>query len=134
VKATYGDVAFGGGGDRGGEEYGGAVGGVRFSIDEWMTALYWMDCPEKNDFAWALERVGRCEAQIEAVARELARVGVDAVLDLGFTTRAQRREWLEMARLAGVECELHVLEVDAEVRWERVLERNRGRVGRMRLW
>ena len=105
------------------------VGGVRFSIDEWMTALYWMDCPEKNDFAWALERVGRCEAQIEAVARELARVGVDAVLDLGFTTRAQRREWLEMARLAGVECELHVLEVDAEVRWERVLERNRGESG-----
>ena len=105
------------------------VGGVRFSIDEWMSALYWMDCPEKNDFPWALERVGRCEAQIEVVARKLAQVGVDAVLDLGFTTRAQRREWLEMARLAGVECELHVLEVDAEVRWERVLERNRGESG-----
>jgi predicted kinase len=105
------------------------VGGVRFSIDEWMTALYWMDCPEKNDFSWALERVGRCEAQIAAVAKELGRVGVDAVLDLGFTQRAQRAEWLKRARAAGVGCVLHVLEVDAEVRWERVLERNRGESG-----
>jgi predicted kinase len=100
------------------------VGGVRFSIDEWMSALYWMDCPEKNDFPWALERIGRCEAQIEVVARELARVGVSSVLDLGFTTRAQRMEWL--TRAAGVGCVLHVLEVDAEVRWARVCERNRG--------
>jgi predicted kinase len=102
------------------------VGGVRFSIDEWMNALYWMDCPEKNDFAWAMERVGRCEAQMEAVARGLAEVGVSSVLDLGFTTRAQRMEWLERARAAGVECVLQVLEVDAEVRWGRVAERNRG--------
>jgi predicted kinase len=102
------------------------VGGVRFSIDEWMNALYWMDCPEKNDFAWALERVARCEAQMEAVARQLAEVGVDAVLDLGFTQRSQRMGWLKRARAAGVECVLHVLDVDAEVRWARVCERNRG--------
>ena len=105
------------------------VGGVRFSMDEWMNALYWMDCPEKNDFPWALERVGRCEAQIEAVARQLAQVGVDAVLDLGFTTRAQRMAWLEKARAAGMGCVLHLLDVDAEVRWARVLKRNRGESG-----
>ena len=105
------------------------VGGVVFSIDAWMNALYWMDCPEKNDFTWALERVGRCEAQIEAVARELAEVGVDAVLDLGFTQRGQRLEWLERARAAGVGCELHVLEVEAELRWKRVVERNLGESG-----
>jgi predicted kinase len=102
------------------------VGGVRFSMDEWMNALYWMDCPEKNDLAWALERIARCEAQIAAVAGELAQVGVSSVLDLGFTQRAQRMEWLKRARAAGVECVLHVLEVDVEVRWERVCERNRG--------
>ncbi len=102
------------------------TGGVRFAIDEWMKALYWMDCPEKNDYPWAIERVGRCEAQIAAVAVELARVGVDAVLDLGFTTRAQRMAWLERARAAGVGVELHVLDVAAEVRWERVCERNAG--------
>jgi len=102
------------------------VGGVRFSIDEWMKALYWMDCPEKNDLQWALERVARCETQIAAVAGQLAQVGVDAVLDLGFTQRAQRMEWLKRARKSGVECVLHVLEVDAEVRWARVCERNLG--------
>jgi predicted kinase len=102
------------------------VGGVRFSIDEWMNALYWMDCPQKNDLPWALERVARCEAQMETVARGLAEVGVDAVLDLGFTQRSQRMEWLRRAQAAGVECVLHVLDVDADVRWERVCERNRG--------
>jgi predicted kinase len=102
------------------------TGGVRFAIDEWMQALYWMDCPEKNDFPWALERVRRCEAQIAAVAVELARAGVDAVLDLGFTTKAQRLAWLERGRAAGVAVKLHVLEVPVEERWERVCERNQG--------
>jgi predicted kinase len=105
------------------------VGGVRFSIDEWMSALYWMDCPEKNDAAWALERVARCEAQIAAVAGELARAGISSVLDLGFTTRAQRMAWLERGRGVGVECELVVLEVEAAVRWGRVCERNLGESG-----
>jgi predicted kinase len=102
------------------------TGGVRFAIDEWMNALYWMDCPEKNDYPWAIERVRRCEAQIEAVARELAGAGVDSVLDLGFTTREQRVAWLERGRAAGVAVKLHVLDVPAEVRWERVCERNQG--------
>ena len=102
------------------------VGGVRFSIDEWMAALFWMDSPEKKDFPWAMERIGRCEAQIAAVATSLAGVGVDAVLDLGFTLREHRKAWLKRAREAGVAVELHVLDVPAEVRWARVCERNRG--------
>ena len=100
------------------------AGGVRFSIDDWMNALYWMDCPAKNDLGWALERVARCEAQIEAVARQLASAAMAAVLDLGFTTREQRSLWQHRARAAGVACVLHVLDVPAEVRWERVSERN----------
>jgi predicted kinase len=102
------------------------TGGARFAIDEWMEQLYWMDCPEKNDYPWAMERVRRCEVQIAAVAVELARAGLDAVLDLGFTTREQRLTWLERGRLAGVRVELHVLDVAAEVRWERVCARNKG--------
>lgn len=105
------------------------VGGVRFSIDAWMNALYWMDCPEKNDLAWALERMARCEGQIAAVAGELAGRGVDAVLDLGFTQRSQRMEWLERSRAAGVECVLQVVDAPVEERWTRVCERNRGESG-----
>jgi predicted kinase len=33
---------------------------VRFAIDEWMNTLFWQDCPEKNDYPWAIERVRRC--------------------------------------------------------------------------
>ena len=44
------------------------VSGMRFSIDEWMTRLYWMDSPEKKDFEWAMERIARCEEQIAAEA------------------------------------------------------------------
>ena len=102
------------------------VGGVRFSIDDWMTRLYWMDSPEKTDFEWAMERIARCEEQIAAGALQLAAIGVDAVLDLGFTLRQHRETWVQRARTAGIAAELHVLDVPAEVRWARVCERNRG--------
>ncbi len=102
------------------------TGGVRFSIDEWMNGLYWMDCPEKDDLAWALERIARCEAMIAGLAEQVAGAGMDVILDLGFTQREQRLAWVERAKMAGVGCELHVLDVAADVRWERVCERNRG--------
>lgn len=101
-------------------------GAVRFAIDEWMQTLFWQDLPAKSDLAWALERVARCEAQIAAVAVQLAQTGRDAVLDLGFTTRAQRLAWLTRAQAAGIACTLHVVDAPAEVRWARVEERNRG--------
>jgi predicted kinase len=102
------------------------TGAVRFAIDEWMNTLFWADCPQKNDYPWAIERVCRCEEQIAMVATQLAHAGVDSILDLGFTQQSQRMAWLERARAAGVEVELHVLDVPAEVRWQRVCERNEG--------
>ena len=41
-----------------------AGGSVRFTIDEWMAALFFPDAPEPLSFQWALERVIRCENQI----------------------------------------------------------------------
>jgi predicted kinase len=98
--------------------------GVLFSIDEWMQNLYWMDCPQKNDLAFALERIARCEEQIASIATQLARAEIASVLDLGFTQRAHRLEWLERARLAGFAAAVHTVEVPAELRWERVQQRN----------
>jgi predicted kinase len=100
-------------------------GGVVFSIDEWMQNLYWVDCPQKNDLAFAVERIARCETQIAAVAVQLAAAGVSSVLDLGFTQRAHRAEWLKRARAAGITAKVRAIEAPAEARWERVLERNR---------
>lgn len=99
---------------------------VRFAIDEWMDTLFWQDCPQKNDYPWAIERVRRCEEQIAAVAILLAQAGIHSVLDLGFTQREQRLAWLARARAAGIACELHVLDVPVDERWQRVCERNQG--------
>ena len=40
------------------------LGAVRFSIDEWMSALFWMDAPDPFTPAWAMERVERSAAMI----------------------------------------------------------------------
>jgi len=91
-----------------------------------MSRLYWMDSPEKKDFAWAIERINRCEEQIAEVALQLSGMGVDSVLDLGFTLREHRETWRARAKAAAIPAELHVLDLPAELRWRRVIERNTG--------
>jgi predicted kinase len=103
------------------------IGAVRFSIDEWMTALFWKDAPQPIEFAWAIERVVRCETVILPAAVQCAGRGAPAVLDLGFTTADQRARIAKAARDAGFETSLHLLDVDREVRWGRVEGRNRDR-------
>ena len=100
------------------------LGGICFSIDEWMNTLFWPDCPEKDNFPWAIERVRRCEAQAAEVAAQLIRSGVSSVLDMGLTTRAQREGWLDRAQAAGVRIELHLLDLPPALRWQRVQQRN----------
>ena len=48
------------------------LGAVRFLIDEWMSALFWMDSPQPLNPAWSMERVERCLAQIWAVVQRIA--------------------------------------------------------------
>ena len=105
------------------------TGGICFSIDEWMNRLFWPDLPEKNDFGWAMERVGRCEAQVAALAVQLAQRGCSSVVDFGLTTRAQREGWMRRAKDAGLNVELHALELPPEVRWSRVQGRNEAAQG-----
>ena len=103
------------------------LGGVRFSIDEWMTTLFWADSPQPLQFAWAMERVERCETQIFAVARQLAARGVPAVLDLGFTKKSHRDKFRALAAGAGLTAPVHFLDVPADERWFRVNRRNKER-------
>jgi predicted kinase len=98
---------------------------VRFSIDEWMARLFWMDSPQPIDSAWAMERVIRCQDQIWAVAAQVAQRGVPCVLDLGFGQKAHRRKFCALASTAGLPLQLHVLDVPAHERWRRVESRNR---------
>jgi predicted kinase len=103
------------------------LGGVVFSIDEWMTALFWMDSPQPIDPAWALARLDRCYGQIWAVALQVAGRGVPCVLDFGFGQKALRQRFAALAAEAGLSARLHVLDVPADERWRRVEARNAGR-------
>ena len=101
------------------------VGGIAFSIDQLMATLYWMDSPQPLNPSWSLGRVERCSRQIWAVAQAAAARNVPCVLDLGFSTKADRAHVVGLARGAGLPLQLHFLDVSAEERWRRVETRNR---------
>lgn len=103
------------------------LGAVRFSIDEWMTALFWADSPQPIEFQWTMERVGRCEAQIFAMVCQLATRGIPAVLDLGFTRKEHRDKFRALAADTGLSAIIHFLDVPVDERWYRVNRRNKER-------
>jgi predicted kinase len=100
------------------------TGAVRFSIDEWMAALFWMDAPKPLESDWAMERVHRCHNQIWAMALQVAKRGRSCVLDCGFGQRSDRSKFAQLAREAGLALELHLLDVPAGERWRRTEARN----------
>lgn len=104
------------------------IGAIRFSIDDWMTGLFWMDAPSDGEipmFDWAMERIGRAEKLIRQTAEESLKRGVSVVLDLGFTKAEHRRAFARWANSLGHSCELHWVDVPPDMRWERVQNRNR---------
>jgi predicted kinase len=100
------------------------IGAVRFSIDEWMTTLFWMDTPNPLQAAWSMERVERCYSQIWTVAPQVAAQRVPCVLDLGFTQANSRARFVALAGEAGFSVQLHLLHLPVEERWRRVQARN----------
>jgi predicted kinase len=109
------------------------LGAVRYSIDEWMATLFWMDSPQPIKFDWTIERIARCEAQIWSDACQVAARGLAVVLDLGFTTASHRAKFVALARKLGFATEIHVADAPAEERWRRVERRNAERGATYRL-
>jgi predicted kinase len=109
------------------------LGAVRFSIDEWMAALFWMDTPQPLDPAWSMERIERCLTQIRAVVLQIATRNVPCVLDIGFGQKRSRARFAELARNAGLSVQLHFIDVPAEERWRRVEARNAQKGGTYQL-
>lgn len=99
-------------------------GAICFSIDDWMVRLFWMDSPQPISFDWTMERIQRVEAQMRDNVTAIARLGVGSVLDLGFTKRAHRAEFAQFAKGLGLGVMLHWLDVPADERWRRVVQRN----------
>jgi len=100
------------------------IGAVRYSIDAWMTALFWKDAPKPLDPAWSIERVERCHSLMWRTASEVAARGPPVVLDWGFGGARQRAHYAGLAANASLQVKLHVLDVPAEERWKRVQLRN----------
>ena len=100
------------------------IGAVRFSIDEWMTRLFWMDTPQPLDPSWSMERVERCLTQIWSTASQLAHRGLPSVLNLGLGQAASRTRFVKLAGELGFSVQMHFVDVSAEERWRRVEARN----------
>ncbi len=101
------------------------IGGVVFSIDEWMVSLFGEDAPANLDPTWIFPSVRRCEAQMWAMASQLGKLDVPSILDLGFQRHEHRQRFAGLARQGELTAKLHVLDVDASERWKRVNTRNK---------
>jgi predicted kinase len=76
------------------------------------------------DYPWMIERVNRCCEQIWHVSEQILTLDGHAVLDLGFTTRAQRKEFRERAVTLDITPEVHYLDAPKEIRKMRIKKRN----------
>ena len=99
-------------------------GAVRFSIDEWMSSLFWMDAGHPFEPSWAMARVQRCAAVIWRTATDVCERGVPCVLEIGLTTAEARRRYAGLAMEAGLSVKLHLVDAPVEERWRRVQGRN----------
>jgi predicted kinase len=99
------------------------VEAIRFSIDPWMQTLFSRDMTSL-DYSWMIERVNRCYEQIWDVSEQILALNGNVVLDLGFTTRAQRQLFSDRAKQFGVNSELHYLDAPKAIRKKRVEKRN----------
>jgi len=105
--------------------------GHAFSIDRWMKSLYWQDMPhepkmewfQKNQ-KWYIDRIQRCERMISKEVVMLLKLGVSCILDLGFTSSAHRKKYIDLGLDNNSNVELHFLDIKSEQRWSRVLKRN----------
>jgi len=96
---------------------------IRFSIDPWMQTLFSKDM-KSLDYSWMMERVERCYKQIWEVSHQILSLGGAVILDLGFTTKAQRMIFVDLAREHGFGHEVHYLTAPVDLRKQRVEKRN----------
>jgi len=100
------------------------TGGIRFSIDDWMTTLFWMDSPDQISHDWAMERINRVEAQMWETAQQVLAKGLPVILDLGFTKAAHRQKFYDLAKEVDAEPLLLWVDISTKERWRRVQSRN----------
>ena len=95
-------------------------GAVLLSADELMLALFGQDAGEKHD-----EYLEKVKAWLLGKSLEVVSLGLDAVLDWGLWTKAERTAVKAFYEDRAVPCEIHYVEIGEEVRRQRIDERNR---------
>jgi predicted kinase len=95
-------------------------GALRFTHDEWMSALYGADPPELM-FAEYYRRVADL---MEPLWLRALALGVDVVLDFGFWRRGDRDDVRAKVEAVGAAVLLYDLACDGAEAWRRVERRN----------
>ena len=97
---------------------------VVFVLDEWGARLFGPDLQGPIEFAWMLERLGRCNALIWSTAEAVLSAGTSVVLDIGAMRRADRERIRQMVEAKGLSPQWHFVDAPQAVRRARVAERN----------
>jgi predicted kinase len=100
-------------------------GAVAFVLDEWMARLFAPDMPQQVEYAWLVDRVGRCEAQIWSTAAGVLAADTPVILDLGLMRRADRDRVREIAEAVELPVQWHYVTAPVEARRARVAERTK---------
>lgn len=95
-----------------------------FSVDEMMKTLFWIDAPGENQYQWVMERINRCEQLIMQYSAQLYLHNTSVILDLGFSTKDHRHKFYSWCMDNNFLYELHFLDIDRNIRWDRVQKRN----------
>jgi len=90
--------------------------GIRLCTDDWQAEL---GVPH-SDVAFH----ERLQPVLYRHALDLLRHGTEVILEDGLWRRAERSEKFSDARAAGARIELHIFDVDLDVLWSRLQQRN----------
>ena len=97
---------------------------VAFVLDEWGARLFGPDLQGPIEFAWMMERLGRCNALIWSTAEGVLAAGASVVLDIGAMRRADRDRIRQIAGAKGLSLQWHFVDAPQGVRRVRVANRN----------
>ena len=110
------------------------MSGVVYSIDNWMKDLYGQDMPADptpdwfyENQQWYVDRIARCEQLIKKTTLERAKLKQASLLDLGFTTKKHRAQFIEYFKEHNIPVETHFIDVPQSIRKQRVEERNKSK-------
>lgn len=101
------------------------IAGIVFSIDTWNRALFLADKKQNDGLEWMLERIDRAESVMMHLIEQLEASNTDAILDLGLSKFEHRKKFRNFATAHGYEVHVHFINVDTEIRLQRVLNRNK---------